>query len=188
MTQSRSTATEGARQLSIWQRVDRAFGIAIRAIELTLAVAFIFAVLLNFVTAADRYIFKRSIIGSDEIQIHVMVWMTFVGAAVVTWRRQHLRMDVLASRFPHPVRVVLLWIELVLVVALMIVLMSQSSRYAAVMQAIDRRSDLANLPMWIPHMSLAVGFGLIALITLWRIIELLAGRAVLPNEHVSERI
>jgi TRAP-type C4-dicarboxylate transport system permease small subunit len=56
------------------------------------------------------------------------------------------------------------------------------------MQAIDRRSDLANLPMWIPHMSLAVGFGLIALITLWRIIELLAGRAVLPNGHVSERI
>jgi TRAP-type C4-dicarboxylate transport system permease small subunit len=188
MTQASSPATEMAKQPSVWQRVDRGFGIAIRAIELTLALAFIFAVLLNFITAADRYIFKRSIIGSDEIQIYVMVWMTFVGAAVVTWRRQHLRMDVLASRFPHRVRVVLLWIELVLVVALMIVLMSQSSRYAAVMQAIDRRSDLANLPMWIPHMSLAVGFGLIALITLWRIIELIAGRAVLPNEHVSERI
>jgi TRAP-type C4-dicarboxylate transport system permease small subunit len=145
-------------------------------------------VLHNFVTAADRYIFKRSIVGSDEIQIYVMVWMTFVGAAVVTWRRQHLRMDVLASRFPRPVRVVLLWIELVLVVVLMIVLMSQSSRYAAVMQAIDRRSDLANLPMWIPHMALAIGFGLIALITLWRIIELLAGRTVLPDEHAPERI
>jgi TRAP-type C4-dicarboxylate transport system permease small subunit len=187
MTQSNSPATESAKRLSIWQQVDRAFGIAIRGIELALAVAFIFAVLLNFVTAADRYIFKRSIIGSDEIQIYVMVWMTFVGAAVVTWRRQHLRMDVLASRFPHPVRVVLLWIELVLIMVLMIVLMSQSTRYAAFMQAIDRRSDLADLPMWIPHMALAVGFGLIGLITLWRIVELLAGRAV-PDEHVSERI
>jgi TRAP-type C4-dicarboxylate transport system permease small subunit len=175
MTQASSIVT--ATPPSIWQRIDRGFAIAVRCIELSLSVAFVFVVVLNFVTAADRYLFKRSIIGSDEVQIYVMIWMTFVGAAVVTWRHQHLRMDVLVSRFPPRARVALLWLELALVLVLMIVLMSHSIKYATFMQLIDRRSDLASLPMWIPHAALAVGFGLIGLITLWRIVELAAGRA-----------
>jgi TRAP-type C4-dicarboxylate transport system permease small subunit len=178
-------AGDRKRTPSIWKRIDRAFSAVSRAIELTLGVAFTFAVVLNFATAADRYIFKRSIVGSDEVQIYIMIWMTFVGAAVVTWRHQHLRMDVLVSRFPERVRLALLGIELVLIAVLMAVLMEQSSRYAMLMLALDRRSDLAGLPMWVPHIGLAIGFGLIGLMTLWRIVELLAKRGE-PEEHPSD--
>jgi TRAP-type C4-dicarboxylate transport system permease small subunit len=170
---------------SIWKRVDRGFSLVARAIELTLGIAFTFAVVLNFATAADRYIFKRSIVGSDEIQIYIMIWMTFVGAAVVTWRHQHLRMDVLVSRFSERVRLALLGAELMLIAVLMAVLTSQSAKYAMLMEAIDRRSDLAGLPMWMPHVALVIGFGLIGLMTLWRMIELLAARAE-PEEHPSD--
>jgi TRAP-type C4-dicarboxylate transport system permease small subunit len=185
MATSNPTAATETKPLSIWRKVDGAFGIVVRGIALSLGTAFIFAVVLNFVNAADRYIFKRSIVGSDEIQIYIMIWMTFVGAAVVTWRHQHLRMDVLASRFPHSVRVALLGVELVLVLVLMVVLVSQSTKYALLMKLIDRRSDLAALPMWIPHTALVVGFGLIGLMTLWRIVELFATRAE-PEEHPSD--
>jgi TRAP-type C4-dicarboxylate transport system permease small subunit len=178
-------AGHSKRPPSIWKRVDCGFSVVARAIELTLGIAFTFAVVLNFATAADRYVFKRSIIGSDEIQIYIMIWMTFVGAAVVTWRHQHLRMDVLVSRFPGKIRLTLLGAELVLIVVLMAVLTSQSAKYALLMQAIDRRSDLAGLPMWVPHIGLAVGFGLIGLMTLWRMVELLASRAE-PEDHPSD--
>jgi TRAP-type transport system small permease protein len=142
-------------------------------------------VLLNFVNAADRYIFKRSIIGSDEVQIYIMIWITFVGAAVVTLRHQHLRMDVLATRFPRRVRVALLGLELILIVVLMAILCFQSMKYSMLMFTLDRRSDLAGFPMWLPHMALCLGFALIGLMTLWRLLEMLAARAE-PEDHPSE--
>lgn len=143
------------------------------------------AVALNFITAVDRYVFKHSIVGSDEIQTFTMVWMTFVGAAAVSWRRQHLRMDVLVSRLPYNIRSALYFIELVLILSLITVLAVQSFDYAAKMHLIDRRSDLAGLPMWIPHSALFFGFALIALVTLWRLIEFFGSR-IEPEKHPTD--
>jgi TRAP-type transport system small permease protein len=187
MATSKPTRTAGTKMKSgsVWKRIDRGFEIGSRTLELVLTAAFIFAVALNFLTATDRYIFKHSIIGSDEIQTFIMVWMTFAGAAAVSWRHQHLRMDVLVSRLPHKVRIALLGIELGLILGLTVILAKQSFVYAAQMQLLDRRSDLAGLPMWVPHAALFVGFGLIALITCWRIVELFACRLE-PEEHPTE--
>jgi TRAP-type C4-dicarboxylate transport system permease small subunit len=187
MATSKSTVLgdKKASHISIWKRIDKIFARGSRAVELILSVAFVFAVLLNFVTAIDRYLFGYSIIGSDEVQTYIMVWMTFVGAAAVSWRHQHLRMDVLVSRFPHRARVALFGVELILILGLMIMLAEQSFHYAEQMKLIDRRSDLAGLPMWIPHGGLFIGFGLIALVTLWRIIGLFAARTE-PEDHPSD--
>jgi TRAP-type C4-dicarboxylate transport system permease small subunit len=128
MSKTTNEAVPPKRPLSVWKRVDRIISRGVRGVEVTLGAAFIFAVLLNFATAADRYIFKRSIVGSDEVQIYIMIWMTFVGAAVVTWRHQHLRMDVLVSRLPHKIRMVLLGLELMLIAVLMTILVPRSTR------------------------------------------------------------
>jgi len=170
---------------SVGKRIDGIFEIVSRTIEFILSYAFIFAVLLNFATAVDRYLFKHSIIGSDEVQTYIMIWMTFVGAVIVSWRHRHLRMDVLLSRLPRPIRTALMGVELCLIVVLTGVLASRSFEYAAQMEILDRRSDLAGLPMWIPHSGLFVGFTLIALIALWRAVELFTGRAEL-EEHPTE--
>lgn len=170
---------------SVGKRVDGIFERASRIIEFVLSYAFIFAVLLNFVTAADRYVFKHSIIGSDEVQTYIMIWMTFVGAVIVSWRHRHLRMDVLLSRLPRSIRTALMAAELCLIIALTGVLATRSFEYAVQMEILDRRSDLAGLPMWIPHSALFIGFTLIALIALWRAIELFTGRVEL-EEHPTE--
>ena len=78
-----------------------------RAIELTLALLFIVAVMLNFTNVVGRYLFGISLLGSDEVQVFIMVGMTFLGAVVVTQRNQHLRMDVLVGFMPAPVRTLL---------------------------------------------------------------------------------
>jgi TRAP-type C4-dicarboxylate transport system permease small subunit len=41
------------------------------------------------------------LLGSDEIQVFIMVAMTFLGAAVVTRRNEHLRMDVFVKFMPN---------------------------------------------------------------------------------------
>jgi TRAP-type transport system small permease protein len=136
------------------------------AIERILALAFIGAVCLNFANVVGRYGFGRSIAGADEVQIYIMVFMAFLGAAVVSWRRQHLRMDVLVRFLPGRVQTALRFCELALIVILGAFVVVQSWRYAAQMFALGRTSDVGDIPMWIPHGAVTLGFALILISSL----------------------
>ena len=102
-----------------------------KALERALALAFIFAVCLNFANVIGRYVVGRSIAGADEIQIYIMVAMAFLGAGLVAWRRNHLRMDVLVRFFPQPTQKALRALEIGLVVLLAGFTLVQSARYLA---------------------------------------------------------
>jgi TRAP-type C4-dicarboxylate transport system permease small subunit len=160
--------------------IDKAFDRVARAIELVLAVAFILAVVLNFTNVVGRYLFGVSFLASDEVQVFVMVGMTFLGAAVVTRRHEHLRMDVLVQFMPGWVRLALRIAEQILLIVLAGFVLSQSYFYATQMWRIGRTSDMAGVPMWIPHGSVALGFVLILLIAVWRLITVITRRA---DEH-----
>jgi len=139
------------------------------AIERVLALAFIAAVALNFANVVGRYLLGRSIFGADEVQVYVMVCMAFLGAGIVTWREQHLRMDVLRRYLPGGAQRALRAVELALLLTLGAFVVVQSARYAAQMFAIAARSSAAEIPMWLPHSAVAVGFALIALVALRRV-------------------
>ena len=138
------------------------------AIERVLALAFIAAVCLNFANVVGRYGFGYSMAAADELQIYVMVFMAFLGAAVVAWRREHLRMDVLARFLPENLQAWTRGFETLCVVVLAAFVVVQSSRYAWQMYVLDRRSDNAGIPTWIPHSAVALGFLLVALAALVR--------------------
>jgi TRAP-type C4-dicarboxylate transport system permease small subunit len=141
------------------------------AIERILALAFIVAVCLNFANVVGRYGFGTSIAGGDEVQVYIMVWMAFLGAVLISWRSEHLRMDVLATRFPERGRQVLKWIESVLVITLAAFALWQSWNYTQQIIAIDRRSDNAGIPMWIPHSAVGIGFALVLLVAVLQLIK-----------------
>ena len=150
--------------------IDKVLDRLARVIELALALAFIMAVLLNFGNVVGRYLFGLSLLASDEVQVFVMVAMTFLGAVVVTRRNLHLRMDVLVRFMPPAVRLALRIAEQILLLVLAAFVVSQSYFYAAQMLRIGRRSDMAGVPMWIPHCFLVVGFSLIFVMALWRLV------------------
>ncbi len=152
--------------------IDKAFDRIARVIELALALAFILAVLLNFANVVGRYLLGVSLLGSDEVQVFIMVGMTFIGAAVVTRRNAHLRMDVLLRFLPAPVLVLLRIIEQVLLITLAGFVLTQSYFYAWQMWRIGRTSDMAGVPMWIPHATVALGFGLILIVAIWRLVRM----------------
>ncbi len=152
--------------------IDRLLDRAARAIEVVLALAFIAAIGLNFANVVGRYLLGSSILWADEIQIFIMIAMTFIGAAVVTWRRQHLRMDVVAKLLPGPLQALLKVIELLLMLGLTGFVCYHALDYTSRMYAIGRTSDTAGVPMWIPHGSVAIGFALVALVSLWLCVKL----------------
>jgi C4-dicarboxylate transporter DctQ subunit len=135
-------------------------------IERLLAAAFIFAVCLNFANVIGRYVIGRSILGADVVQIYIMVWMAFLGAAVVAWRREHLRMDVLVRFLPAGMQKGLRGLEVAVIVLLAGFALVQSVRYTWQMAMLGRTSDVGGIPMWIPHSAVALGFALIAVVAL----------------------
>jgi TRAP-type C4-dicarboxylate transport system permease small subunit len=143
-------------------------------IERALAYAFIAAVGLNFINVVGRYGFGSTILSADELQIYIMVFMTFLGAAVVAWRNRHLRMDVLVNALPLPLRRLVRMAELAATIVLTAFVLWNSTYYAEQMFAIGRVSDMARVPMWIPHGAVAAGFGLMALIGCLRLVQALA--------------
>lgn len=156
------------------------------AVRWLLAAGFVFAVGLNFANVIGRYVFGQSMIGADEVQIYIMVAMAFLGAAVVSWRGEHLRMDVIAMALPRSMQAILRALEILLVIVLAGFVTTQSVRYAYEMFILDRVSDNAGIPMWIPHGAVALGFGLIALVALWRGIEALRGKGTGNEAETGE--
>ena len=142
------------------------------ALEKLLGAALIVAVLYNFVNVVGRYIVGQTFISADEVQIYIMVYIAFLGAAVATWRRAHLRMDVLVHRLPHRLQAALGVLELALVIVLAALVLYVSSGYVKQMAGLDARSQNAGIPMWIPHSAIVIGFGLIALLAILQFIQL----------------
>jgi TRAP-type C4-dicarboxylate transport system permease small subunit len=158
--------------------VDRIVDRAMQALERGLAVIFIAAVALNFANVCGRYLLGASILSAEELQIFAMIMMTFLGSVIVTWRRQHLRMDVLIEACPVWLRTLTRVAELLVFILICGFVFYQSYLYAGQMYVLERKSDMAEVPMWIPHGLVPVGFGLMLLIALWRGAVMLARRKV----------
>ena len=151
--------------------MNRSIDLLAAALEKLLGAALIVAVLYNFVNVVGRYVVGWTFISADEVQIYIMVYIAFLGAAVATWRRLHLRMDVLVHRLPQRVQTVLSVIELGLIVVLAALVLYVSTGYVKQMAGLDARSQNAGIPMWIPHSAIVLGFGLIALLAVLQFVQ-----------------
>jgi TRAP-type C4-dicarboxylate transport system permease small subunit len=138
-------------------------------VETLLGAMLVLCVVLNFSNVVARYLFNTALFGIEEVQVYLVVAIAFVGAVVVSWKRQHLRMDALVDRFGPRTRRHLGGVEAVLVLALAGFACVQSGRYTWQMVQIGRKSDLMEIPMWLPHGSVTLGMFLITAIAAWRL-------------------
>lgn len=129
----------------------------------------VLCVVLNFSNVVARYVFNTALFGIEEVQVYLIVAIAFLGAVVVSWKREHLRMDALVDRFGPGTRRRLAGFEAVLVLGLAGFACVQSGRYTWQMGQIGRKSDLMEIPMWLPHGSVTLGLFLITVIAAWRL-------------------
>ncbi len=159
--------------------VERFIGSAMTVLQKALGIALIGAVLLNFTNVVARYGFGYSILWADEVEMFILVLVTFLGAAIVGWRRQHLAMDVLRNKLARPQAALVTVLETATLVAIALLVCVNSYSYASQMLALGRTSDNAGIPMWIPHSTVAIGFALLAFVAIWQAVAALLGR---PHE------
>ncbi len=138
-------------------------GALMRGLEWVLGLTLILTITLNFVNVVGRYVFNKSILGAEEVQVFALIWMAFLGTAVVTWRNMHLRMDAISNRFPRSVRKVLRVAEFAICLLVVSYTVVQSWDYVSRIFVLGQESDVAQIPMWIPHAAVLTGLTLIVL-------------------------
>jgi TRAP-type C4-dicarboxylate transport system permease small subunit len=142
--------------------------LVLRAIRALLGALIFVGVALNFANVVGRYVFLRPIIWAEEIMIFIMIWCVMLGAALVTWENQHLRMDAVYHLSPLRVR---RWLNAVSTLAFLLVgvfVFVQSARVVLLVASTGQRSVVAEVPMLIPYGALPVGFGLMVIMVAWR--------------------
>lgn len=154
--------------------------------ERVLALALLIGVSLNFTNVVGRYSAGYALNGVDEVEIYILIWMTFLGAVVVTWRKQHLRMDVLLNACPPKVRKAVAAAEALTMLAACTFVAVQSAVYVERIYSLGAVSDIARIPTWIPHSAIAVNFAFMALIVLLRSALNLLGQGSVMPEPVSD--
>lgn len=142
-----------------------------------LAWTLIGAVVLNLVNVVSRYAFDTAIVGAEEIQVFIMVWIAFVGCAVVAWREEHLRMDVCVGYLPTWARRALEGLEALLLLLLSGFMLYQSFMFTMQMVRVGRNSDALGLPMAVPHSGVVVGFALLTVVALLQLLRVRRARA-----------
>jgi TRAP-type C4-dicarboxylate transport system permease small subunit len=140
----------------------------LRGIAATLLVL---SVALNFANVVGRYCFGASIYWAEEVMLFLMVGCVFLGNGVVAWSGRQIRMDVFVGMMPPKARMAAdLFSELLFIAAaLMIVWFAWP--VIRDLWAFDQRSQSADVPLVIPQALIPIGFLLMVLLVVARLVS-----------------
>lgn len=133
----------------------------LRVVLALLGTLILAGVALNFANVVGRYVFSAPIIWAEEVLVFIMVWCVMLGATLVTWEDQHLRMDAVHHLAPPRVR---RWLDLLTTVAFLVAgafVLVQSLRVFVLAARTGQRSVVADLPMVIPFAAIPLSFAII---------------------------
>lgn len=127
-------------------------------------------VLLNLSNVIGRYVFSKPIFWAEEVLVALTIWGVFLGAAVVTWRCDHLNMDLFSARVSGRARVVLNALTALIMASVCAFIAWQSFTIVRLFAETEAVSAGAQIPKVIPHSALLIGFSLsaVAVVLRWR--------------------
>ena len=139
-----------------------------QAARLLLGTALLLSVALNFANVLARYLFRAPIVWAEEIMTFVLLWCVFLGAALVTWNGEHLRMNVVSDRLPPKWREALGLASLICMVGVLLFILVQSWRIVSTFISYGQKAAVTELPIAIPHLAIPAGIALMLLAILVR--------------------
>jgi TRAP-type C4-dicarboxylate transport system permease small subunit len=130
------------------------------------------AVAINFSNVMGRYLLDMPIYWAEEGMGFIQIAVVVIGAALVSRDNAHLKMDAV-EHFMSPA--LKRWIDIatgVLTVAVALIVAWMASDVVMQMMENDQRSMAMELPLAIPYSIFPLGFALIALFALARVVRL----------------
>ena len=147
----------------------------VRVPNVMTGIIFLAACGINITNVIGRYVFASPIFWAEEVLVFMVVWAVFLSAVAITFNGAHLSMDLFYAQFKTP------WKQIVngAIVTLLLgsTLLAAAQSYKVVSLYLDNGSvsTAAEIPLYIPHMALLVGFSLMALAVMVRLKSYLNG-------------
>ena len=142
-----------------------------RLVRVTVGVLLTASVILNFCNIIGRYIFHAPIVGASEIMLFFMIAIVFLGCGAVAWEGRHIKMDILLDRFPKRLQYALRIVIEIVALIVSLVVIDLAIPVIQHLAMFDERSQAANVPLAIPQAFVAIGFALVILGTIGRLLD-----------------
>lgn len=152
------------------QTIHRGVNGLLGAIRIIAALLLVASVAINFANIVGRYFFAVSLQWAEEVMLFLMIGCVFLGTGLVGWGGKHIRMDVIVSLFPPPVRRVLELFAEIVTIATSLAVAVFAWPVISMLAQFDQRSQAANIPLVIPQAMLPIGLSLMALLIAMRLI------------------
>lgn len=149
-------------------KVRRVGDMISRACTAVAAISLLIIVSINAANVFLRYFFLSPFTWAEEVMLYLMILTVFSGAAAVTWRQEHIRIDALVMSLPRKWRNVTHLLSGVVALAALGAVIAASGSVVGMLYRFDQRSDALEFPMWIAQSSVPVGLGLIVFLFILR--------------------
>lgn len=145
-------------------------GQGLRRLYAVLGVVMLGGVALNLANVIGRYALGKPIFWAEEVLVGMVIWGVFFGAAVVSWRGDHLNMDLFYARLGRRMLLAVNLLIAAVMVGVCLFVAWQSWTIVKMFYETGAVSAGAQIPKVIPHAALMIGFFLSALAVLvrWR--------------------
>ena len=143
------------------------------------------SVAVNFANIIGRYVFSVSLSWAEEIMLFMMVGCVFFGSCAVAWQGRQIRMDVVVGMLPPKIRELL---ELLSQLTFLVAAACVTYFAFPVIQQLaefDERSQAANFPLVIPQAMVPIGFTLMGILVILRLVTHRHSQARRPGESHS---
>ena len=130
----------------------------LRLFDAILVAPFAGMLALNFLQVVFRYLLHSPLYWSEEAAIYMMIVMVFLAVVVLTRDREHIVIDLLGSIRQGPTLRTLDIAQFVVTALIMGVFAGLSLEYLMSVIARNANSTALRLPMWVPVISMPLGF------------------------------
>lgn len=145
----------------------------VRLISVLIGLLLVAAVAINLSNVAGRYLLDSPIYWAEEGMVYLQIALVIIGAALVTRDNTHLRMDAVEHLMPKRLKRHIDIATALLSIVVAVILTWYSVGIVAGMIENDQRSMVSQMPLAIPFAVLPLGFSLIALFSLLRLLDLI---------------
>lgn len=123
-----------------------------------------------------RFVFGGSTVWQTEAVIYLVIAATLIGLPYVQRLRGHVNVDLVPLALPLRARFVLAFVTLALTIAIVAVMLWYGYEYWHVAWSRGWRSETVwGVRLWIPYLSLPIGFALLLLQLLADLVALMTG-------------
>jgi C4-dicarboxylate transporter DctQ subunit len=139
------------------------FGIIDRIEEILISLLLGLATLLVFSQVVARYVFNAGITWAPELVQHFFLWTVMIGASYGFKHGVHLGVDVLMKKLPETQRRIMALIAVVISLGFTGYMAYLSFFYVHDAYKMELMTVDLEIPQWIPHLALPIGFALISI-------------------------